>query len=50
MKFKKIETNNFILENFKISDVNLKYLKWLKNKNVNKFITNSNFNNLKDLK
>ena len=50
MKFKNINTNTFSLENFKISDVNLNYLKWLKNKKVNKFITKSNFNNLKDLK
>ena len=50
MKFKKIETNTFSLENFRISDVNINYLKWLKNKKVNKFITKSNFDNLKDLK
>ena len=32
MKFKNINTKTFSLENFKISDVNLIYLKWLKNK------------------
>ncbi len=50
MKFKKIETNTFVLENFTISDVNLNYLKWLQNEKVSKFITKSNFNNLEDLK
>ncbi len=50
MKFKKIETNKFILENFKLSDVKLNYLKWLQNEKVSKFITKSNFNNLEDLK
>jgi len=50
MKFKKIETRTFILENFKISDINLNYLKWLKNENISKFITKSNFDNLVELK
>ena len=38
------------LENFKISDINLNYLKWLKNENISKFITKSNFDNLVELK
>ena len=50
MRFKKIETRTFILENFKISDINLNYLKWLKNENISKFITKSNFDNLVELK
>ena len=50
MKFKKIETTKFILENFKISDVNSNYLKWLNNRKISKYLINSNFNDLKDLK
>ena len=50
MNLKKIETRTFILENFKISDINLNYLKWLKNENISKFITKSNFDNLVELK
>jgi len=50
IKFKGIQTNNFKLENLKISDVKSNYLLWLRNKKVNKFITKSNFKDLEQLK
>ena len=40
MKFKKLQTKNYVLENFKLSDVSTKYLDWLKDKKVNKYLTN----------
>ena len=50
MKFKKLQTKNYVLENFKLSDVSTKYFDWLKDKKVNKYLTNSNFKNTTDLK
>lgn len=49
-KFKKIYSKNYILDNFKLADVNLKYFNWFKNKEIKKNIINSNFNNVNDLK
>ena len=50
MKFKNLKTKNYLLDNFKISDVKTNYLLWLKDKQINKYLTNSNFKNIKELK
>ena len=36
-KFKKIYSKNYILDNFKLADVNLKYFNWFKNKEIKKY-------------
>lgn len=41
---------NFFIRNLKERDINKNYLNWFKNKNNKKFILNSNFEKLKDLK
>ena len=41
---------NFFIRYLKKSDINNNYLNWFKNKNNTKFIVNSNFKELKDLK
>ena len=50
MKFKSLETKNYILKKFKISDVNIKYLNWLKDKKNSKYLTNHQFKNIFELK
>ncbi len=50
MKFKNLKTKNYLLHSFKISDVKTNYLIWLKDKQINKYLTNSNFKNIKELK
>ena len=40
----------FFLRKLKLSDINQNYLDWFKNKNNTKFILNSNFKNLEELK
>lgn len=45
-----LETQNYILEKFKLSDVNKKYFDWIKDKKNNKFLTNFKFNNIPELK
>jgi hypothetical protein len=50
INFKSLETQNYILEKFKLSDVNKKYFNWLKDKKNNKFLTNFKFNNISELK
>ena len=50
MKFKKLHSKNYILQNFKISDVKNNYLNWLKDKQINKYLSNSTFKNLEELK
>ena len=50
MKFKNLKTKNYLLHSFKTSDVKTNYLIWLKDKQINKYLTNSNFKNIKELK
>ena len=40
----------YFIRALKEKDINQNYLKWFANKNNTKFIVNSNFTNLKDLK
>ena len=50
MNFKILKTQNYILEKFKLSDVNIKYFNWLKNKKNTKYLTNHKFSNIFELK
>jgi len=50
MKFKILQSKNYILQNFKISDVKNNYLNWLKDKQISKYLSNSTFKNLEELK
>ena len=49
-KFKNFKTKNYIISNFNLSDVNLRYFNWLKDKKNNQFLTNYKFKNLFELK
>ena len=49
-KFKNFKTKNYIISNFNLSDVNLRYFNWLKEKKNNQFLTNYKFKNLFELK
>ena len=50
MNFKSLKTQNYILEKFKLPDVNKKYLNWLNNKKNSKYLTNHKFDNIFELK
>ncbi len=52
MSFKKtyFDEGKFFIRNLKKSDINNNYLNWFKDKNNTKFIVESNFKDLKDLK
>ena len=50
MKFNILQSKNYTLQNFKISDVKNNYLNWLKDKQINKYLSNSTFKNLEELK
>lgn len=50
MNFKRLKTQNYILEKFKFSDVNKKYFDWLNNKENSKYLTNHKFDNILELK
>lgn len=48
--FRNLETKNYIIKNFNLSDINLRYLNWLKNKKNKQYLTNYKFKNLSELK
>ena len=50
MKFKRLQSKNYTLQNFRISDVKNNYLNWLKDKQINRYLSNSTFKNLEELK
>ena len=50
MNFKSLNTQNYILEKFKLSDVDKKYFNWLKDKRNSKYLTNHKFGNIFELK
>jgi len=50
MNFKNLNTQNYILEKFKLSDVDKKYFNWLKDKRNSKYLTNHKFDNILELK
>ena len=50
MNFNRLKTKNYILENFKLTDVKKKYFDWLKDERNSKYLSNHQFNNIKTLK
>lgn len=50
MNFKNLKSKNYILEKFKLLDVNKRYLNWLQDKTNSKYLTNYKFNNIFELK
>ena len=48
--FKILKTKNYILKQFKVSEIDKKYLNWLRDKKNSKYLTNCNFKSVDELK